>query len=175
MSEVVHIAPPRSRANIEELADAVRTAIEHQNVCFFPVVPFLETCLDRLAEGFTYEICERAEMGDRMGAVDPINRVLMVRADVYEMACNHHPRARFTIAHEFGHTIMHIGTLNRAESELHIPAYKDPEWQADYFAAALLMPRRLAVRFSSVDEMMRMFGVSRQAADGRVRRLGLAL
>ena len=67
----------------------------------------------------------------------------------YDMACMGVGRGRFTIAHECYHGIKHRrqirqvlvhtgqATLYRRKS---LPAYRDPEWQADRFAAALLMP-----------------------------------
>lgn len=60
------------------------------------------------------------------------------------------PRSRFTVIHECAHAILHVDqikkvlesrgavTLNRRED---IPAYQDPEWQANAFAASYLMPR----------------------------------
>ena len=59
-------------------------------------------------------------------------------------------RARFTAAHEAGHVEMHADQVPVALStgkfqgyarRADIPAYCDPEWQANYFAACVLMCR----------------------------------
>jgi len=64
------------------------------------------------------------------------------------------PRARFSLFHEIGHAVMHPGELtqlsriDRRRAALMrgalppVPAYRDAEWQANYFAAALAVPAR---------------------------------
>lgn len=58
-------------------------------------------------------------------------------------------RARFTGCHEAMHVILHathVQYVSAARAEF-IPAYRDPEWQADYGAAAFLMPRTTFIPF----------------------------
>lgn len=59
------------------------------------------------------------------------------------------PRASFTLAHEIGHKVLHdpyfkeVIVGKRGLTMLHrqdIPAYQDPECQANQFASAFLMP-----------------------------------
>jgi hypothetical protein len=68
----------------------------------------------------------------------------------YEMLRDGKFRARFTAAHEAGHVVIHAdqmpGSLNSGMYEAFarrsdLPAYCDPEWQANYFAACVLMNR----------------------------------
>jgi Zn-dependent peptidase ImmA (M78 family) len=175
MNDLIYEAPPRSGENIEDLADAIRQLFGFTNIRFFPVVDFVEKGLPEIIDGLTFEVLDTAQMGNRMGAVDPIQRALMLRQDVYLRAAEKKGRDRFTVAHEAGHALMHIGTLNRLEPSQQIPPYKDPEWQANRFAAALLMPRHLVRQCTSVDEIVRDFGVSREAAVNRAKALKLMI
>ncbi len=98
----------------------------------------------------------------------------------------HYPRARFCLCHELGHACLHsrelirLGRLSyhdaallRGKSPSH-PAYLDTEWQANAFAAALLMPAEglvaLEARVGILTPSLvaREFNVSRQAATIRI-------
>jgi Zn-dependent peptidase ImmA (M78 family) len=68
---------------------------------------------------------------------------------------------------------MHIGTLNRAVPSCDLPIYKHPEWQANRFAAALLMPRAHVSRCDTIAVVMTTFVVSGEAAAVRFKSLGL--
>lgn len=174
MSNVIFAAPPRSGDNIEDLADAVRKIFQLNDVYYFPVVPFAENGLPVLVEGLTFDVVESDLLGARMGAVDPLTGEFMIREDVYNGAAAGHPRHRFTIAHESGHALMHIGTLNRLPmTSGRVEAFRDPEWQANRFAAALLMPRHLVKTCTTVSEIMQRFGVSKECAELRVKTLKL--
>lgn len=69
-------------------------------------------------------------------------------------------RRRFTIAHELGHVVLHQPLYDRDDKQLDLLVQEEPvpvycakrdidrsvdwcEWQAGYFAGALLMPKRL--------------------------------
>ena len=77
-------------------------------------------------------------------------------------------RKRFSIAHELGHHFLHSthGTSRQIERE------------ADAFAGELLVPghflRNAIARTSSIDELRRLFQVSRQAVEiaAKTHRLG---
>ncbi|MGY4294618.1 hypothetical protein ACVWXN_002713 [Bradyrhizobium sp. i1.4.4] len=176
MSDIVYQAPARSGASIEDLADAVRQAFGLSNVDFFPVVPLVELGLPHLKPGILFDVVEAELLGPRMGAVNPLTGDFMIRDDVYDGAVRDEPRHRFTLAHEVGHAMMHVGTLNRLPTNLgNVPIYCDPEWQANRFAGALLMPRHLMAQCKSVDEITRRFGVSREAAVARIKTLKLGI
>ena len=68
---------------------------------------------------------------------------IILRADTYDALCDvsdpKHCRARFTVAHEIGHLILHEG-FALARGAVRHKHYEDSEWQADTFAAELLMP-----------------------------------
>lgn len=173
MSDIVFEAPPRSGENIEGLAEAIRRMFGLEDETFFPIVEFAEKGLPLLVDGLVFDVVESDEMNSRMGAVNPFTREFLIREDVYDGAVEHHPRHRFTIAHEAGHALMHIGTLNRSSLSDRVVAYRDPEWQANRFAAVILMPRLLVPKAKSIEEIMQRFGVSKESAELRVKTLKL--
>lgn len=80
-----------------------------------------------------------------------------------------------TIAHEVGHMIMgHRGVLNRgpiAELDRGYGSTARAEYQANIFAAALLVPLHATVKVMTVDEIMKQFRVSKQAATIRLKQV----
>jgi hypothetical protein len=174
MSDIIYQAPARSGENIEYLADAVRQAFGLLDTDFFPVVPFVELGLQHLKPDIQFDVVEAELLGARMGAVDPLTGAFMIREDVYDGALRDEARHRFTVAHEAGHAMMHVGTLNRLPASMgKVPTYCDPEWQANRFAGALLMPRHLVRQCKTIEEIVRRFGVSREAAVARIKTLKL--
>jgi hypothetical protein len=165
MSDIIFQAPARSGENIEDLADAVRRGFGLLDAHYFPVVPLVEMGLHHINPRIVFDVVEPHLMGARMGAVDPLTGAFMLREDVYNGALEGQPRHRFTVAHEAGHAVMHVGTLNRLPAATgNVPTYCDPEWQANRFAGALLMPRHLIGQCQTIDEITSRFGVSREAA-----------
>ena len=97
--------------------------------------------------------------------------------------------ARFTIAHEIGHVYLHQDLLmkrfhssqqgNELFTRDQLEPYCDPEWQADEFAASLLMPtsgmthlrQRYVERATYVNAVMSVFKVSFAAANYRTDKL----
>ncbi|MBL8028359.1 MAG: ImmA/IrrE family metallo-endopeptidase [Fibrobacteres bacterium] len=109
---------------------------------------------------------------------------------------NNAGRKRFTIAHEAGHYSLHVmgvdagsAVYNRTTRPLLCRAdnsRKDPlEWQADYYASAILMPETAVKsvisrerKFGTTacrDAICRLFGVSKIAAKIRLQRFGITV
>lgn len=89
-------------------------------------------------------------------------------------------RKQFTIAHEIGHLILHEvkkEIFYRTQFLLPDKQTKLQEAEANWFAASLLMPRSLFVKYWDIlqDEgaMARVFGVSVAAVHWRAKNLGL--
>ena len=94
----------------------------------------------------------------------PSLKIFRVRESVYENAINGSYRERFNIAHEIGHIFLHDDiTVSFARNEKTIPAYKDPEWQANTFAAELLVPPD-QISGMTADEISKKYGVSKKVA-----------
>jgi Zn-dependent peptidase ImmA (M78 family) len=91
-------------------------------------------------------------------------------------------RDNFTIAHEIGHYVLHyFPHKNKLKTPLGFTRYgADPvEWQANRFAAALLMPEEpFKETFNRFDKNISMlsgyFSVSQDAVRVRAKSLGLA-
>jgi hypothetical protein len=148
----------------------------------FPVDHFLEFKMRSLI-GFNYHIQELPPEVE--AATDPLSKLVTLNTDTYDDLCVDVPRARFTGCHEIGHALMHGASLrqvlinDRRAFRLYrrgdIVTYCDPEWQADTFSAELLMPawhvQRLITKGADERDVMRIFKVSRQAAEIRLNRL----
>jgi Zn-dependent peptidase ImmA (M78 family) len=109
---------------------------------------------------------------------------------VYVNADDHSVRKRFTIAHELGHFFLHLasseGEFIDDADNFRVPVEPDTawteerrqEWEANVFAAALLMNERLVRRMwpeiRDIEGMARWFQVSQQAMAIRLDELGLA-
>lgn len=165
-------APPQSQEDIEKTTWAVRQLLG-LTAPFLPVIDVIEFGLGSLAPGFHYDIATLQEMGARHGAVDCEKRILYLRDDVYEGILAGEGRDRFTGCHELGHVLLHGGTLNRVMHDHRTARYRDPEWQANAFAGALLMPKRYVVGLRSVRDVCQIFGVTRPAAEVRLKVLGI--
>lgn len=105
---------------------------------------------------------------------NPPDNTIYVREDIYEDACDQKTRARFTIAHELGHYFLHKNqpALTRFEpfTEEH-KIYEDSEWQANYFAGALLVPKNEALQCDTIEEIAHTFKISLQAASIRWKQI----
>lgn len=104
--------------------------------------------------------------------------------DRFEIAVNskHHPnRQRFSMAHEYAHYLLHRGKIDlmtEGERILHRNGDRNSiEYQANTFAAELLMPEdlvRRAFRFSegNLSKMALQLRVSKESLTHRLRDLG---
>ncbi len=95
-------------------------------------------------------------------------------------------RDRFTIAHELGHFFLHYPLVRQLHPHAGMratrwvddtnPDLQRCEWEANWFAAALLMPEaefRNVYNAGGLDSAQGRFEVSEQAASVRARSLGL--
>jgi predicted transcriptional regulator len=95
-------------------------------------------------------------------------------------------RDRFTIAHELGHLFLHYPRVKRLHPDEEMIATRwvdesDPEqqraeWEANWFAAAFLMPKDAFIQTfqrEDIEDLAQKFGVSVPAAKVRAKSLGL--
>lgn len=160
-----YIAKPTSRKKIRVLANNIREILDLQHEKYFPVMELLELGMPLLFENFSYEVISTEEMF-AYGVTYPEKNKICLREDVYERAISGNGRDRFTVAHEIGHYIMHKPSrisLARAELVKEIPAYKNPEWQANTFAGELLAPPHL-IKGLSINEVVLACRVSTDVA-----------
>lgn len=157
------VAHPLSRQTIEDFAEYIRKRTQCTS-CYIDIVKFIELVIPRLDPTFNYEyVGEDTLPGGIYAYYDPKENKLNVLESVYQRAIDGVGRDRFTLAHETGHYFMHDDGLTYARSTTAIPAYCNPEWQANTFASAFLIPRSLTMGMS-IEEIMDTCKVSYQAA-----------
>lgn len=151
-----------SRKRIGNITNNLRDMVGLSNTPYFPIVKFIEFVMGDPDNDFDYEIVEDDEMEDMYGSMNTISNVMRIREDVYNRAVQGNPRDRFTLCHELGHYLLHQPErISYARGE--VPAYMNPEWQANTFAAELMAPFSL-IKDMSIEEIMEKCGISRQAA-----------
>ena len=157
---------PRSKENIKGLANAFRTGYakidSHQKL---DLLDLIEVILPKITNlKFEFLLLEEEEMGEVEAAMSPDSMKMYIRNDVYEQLHQDDTRARFTIAHEIGHFVLHDGVaLTRSSQDKHEP-FRDSEWQADSFAAELLAPIQACKEYSTIEDIMNNFGISYSCA-----------
>lgn len=92
-------------------------------------------------------------------------------------------RMRFTIAHEFGHFLLHEGISSHVDHNYRINfrssessmATDVEEIEANFFAASLLMPKQFLMAKNSIEALDDDTGVSRLARDFKVSQHAMSL
>ena len=110
---------------------------------------------------------------DKWAVTIPHEKTIRIKKSVYNNACEKDAQSRFTIAHELGHLFLHHKfdeAFAREKTYGNIETWRDSEWQADTYAAELLMPKGL-VDALSIEEVCEKCGVSYSAAETRLRKL----
>lgn len=124
---------------------------------------------------------------------DPKNQTINFDDETMEKLHFNDGRARFTACHEFSHVDQHgdqmldrMVTMSESTDRLHreyreeIPTYKDPEWQANYMAGALLAPFEMVLnvlevkdwdQFSAANELSEAAKMSLSAAKYRIKKV----
>ncbi len=156
------IARPTSRIKLRAYAKKIRELTKTPEDEPFPVVPFLEIVLG--AWNYEMDIVPDEDMKTTYAETIPSLKIFRIRESVYDNAIEGSPRDRFTIAHEIGHLFLHDDvSVSFARNEKSIPAYKDPEWQANTFAAELLVPLS-HIRGLTIEEIAKKYSVSKKVA-----------
>jgi len=168
-----HVVAPASRAVIRARALAVRELLGIKTARF-PILEVLEWVLPEIHDEFVFEVLDPTDMTRRFGPgthgmTYPDLAHIIVREDVYEHACKGKPhfltwQARFSLAHEFGHLVMHAGGGLPRRVSWSTPLYANSEWQADTFAGELLAASTQVEPDDTPDSMASRFGVSFTAA-----------
>lgn len=160
-------ASPLSRKDIRSLTILIRKITGLTDERYFPIREFLELIMPRLDDAFVLEVLTKHEMGNNHGLAIPEEKIIRLREDVYEGAVAGKPRDRLTVAHEIGHYFLHqkerISFARNLPHGAQLPAYRDPEWQANAFAGELLAPPHI-IKGLSLFEVMRTCGISEEAA-----------
>lgn len=151
-----------SRMKIRQVTEHLRKIAGLDKSPYFPIVEFIEFVLGDPDNDFNYEIVDPGEMEDMYGNTNTATNTMRIRSDVYRGAIAGNPRDRFTLCHELGHYFLHQPEF-MSHARGNVPRYRDPEWQANTFAAELMAPYSLT-KDMSVQEIMKECVMSKQAA-----------
>lgn len=174
--EGVYVSP-MSKIAIRNRASLITQKIKSV-ICYdtsLPITRVLDTLGTDVFPGLTVEILPKNDplMKFIWAYTDPNTKTIFIREDTYEKACEGDPQSRFTIAHEMGHLFLNHKpdlSLSRKDFEGKPPIFYDAEWQADTFAAELLMPVDI-VKGKTYTEVQKLCNVSASAAQARVRKV----
>ena len=116
----------------------------------FPIGKFLEFQLEEMT-GYSFEVSDNLPFGVEGRTCFSEKSVILSDATYCGM-CRGDGRDRFTAAHELGHVVLHADYLKSFQDNgakeimLHrgqIQTYCDPDWQAEAFASAILLPKKV--------------------------------
>lgn len=157
------IVDPLSLKQIRAFARKIRIMFGLKEDGYVDIVRVYEYILQNI--GVTFEVVDCASMGEKHGETLIGKNVIRIREDVYDRACKGFGRDRLTMAHELGHLLLHnMKNLSLARNaKQKIPAYCDPEWQANAFAGELLAPYEF-LKGKSVEKIAENYGISISAA-----------
>lgn len=168
-TESKYAAAPLSRNDIAAAALWLRKRAGLEDVVQFNIVRFIENVLPSIHPNFQFEIAESYKLQGKYAETIPSYHdgpaIIRVREDVYVNAASGNPRSRFTLTHELGHLLFHTPKhMKLCRLETNLPAYMDPEWQANTFAGEFLVMRHLACGMSPF-EIADKFHVSYSVAE----------
>lgn len=165
---VCYKATPISRREIRNKVSKIKSEVGLSNTYPFPVLRFLEIILPVYCPGFQINVLTKHEMGDKHGETFPSQKLICIREDIYNRASDGRGRDLFTIGHEIGHLFLHEEKRISKSHNENLKTYEDPEWQASAFAGELLAPSH-RIGGMTVEEVVKKFGVSRDAAKFQLR------
>lgn len=163
---------PLSRKEITARAWKLRIMFAWTDIFEAPLEFFQERML-QIDESFYMGAKSIEEMGDREGITVPCEHAIYLRDDVFDAFDRNENRARFTVAHECGHYILHSNQLNgmARKTNSRWEVYCDSEWQANAFAADFLVPPELLKRCqASCVDIASQFGVSNEVVQYQISR-----
>jgi uncharacterized protein DUF955 len=171
--ETKSVVPPLTQKQITAVAKELREKLGLEDKFAPDLIDILEFQLPELFPSFRLTIVGDAKLGPSVLACsrgDPPEIVLS--ESTYRRAIGGNARARFTLAHELGHVMLcHIGEFRRDAGGRRLNAIgrqADPEWQANQFAAAFLMPEHIVRKFNNAKDVSRFCKVSEAAASVRM-------
>lgn len=170
-----YVCPPKTADELEALASSVRAKFQFIRPPI-PIIDILEFGYEHTEREIQIEVCQTSEMINIEGATSGEQSVIKLREDVYVRAWEADQRSRFTVAHELGHFLLQKNTkgLKRVRGR-HPIDLESAEWQADYFAAAMLMPRHNFPKTANVAKIRGIYNVSYRAALRRKHELSSRL
>lgn len=166
MSGTFRAVEMRTEDIIERLAKQMRKVFSLSGAARVSLIHLMEE-LEELLPDFVFQVKEDEFMHRMDGYSEIENYGICLSNSVYEALAEGDPNARFTAAHELGHLFMHAKRTTAYARRVEYHRHIDPEWQADYFADAFLMPRSGVLECESADEVAKRFSVPDDRAEAR--------
>ena len=165
---------PVSRKELRHQAGEIRKWLKLEDVDYLPVPQLLEV-FQAAIEDFEFFICNSHDLPKNIFATyTPKGNCIVIKKDIYDMACRGNGFARWTITHEISHYILHRNQLSSLTRKTNNPHrfYEDSEWQANTLACELLIPHYRLHGGMTVDEVSQRFGVTPAAATVVIKQMG---
>lgn len=136
---------PQSKASLDQVGNDL---VNYLRDCgcysagkyYLDVSKLLEDVLFRA--GYNFHVADDIDLTETAAFTIPDQKIIVLRNSVYEGVYKGEPFSRFTVVHEFAHIVLqHHVTLHRGATLGEHKIYEDSEWQANFLAAAILMPQ----------------------------------
>ena len=168
--------PPLSIKQIRQIAANVRNSLGIKKP-YFPIIDVLELVLPKIYPNYSFIIGDNSEMGNNHGLTYTNEKIIVLKEEVYDSACDGKGRDRMTATHEFSHLILHqnIPFARSTSSDL-ISAFRSSEWQANCLAGELLVSYQHINICENYIQAAKIFGVSEIAAKyqwGKFKKAGI--
>ncbi len=168
---------PKRIVDIRAVASNIRHIFGITNHVYCDIVQIMEYFGSDYLPDYGYEIISDTDpvLKGKFAETFPQDKIIRIKESVYNKACEGDGQSRFTIAHELGHlSLGHKEDISFSRQTKDFPKFLEPwrdsEWQADVFAAELLMPYPM-VKNMSTQEIIKSCGVSFSAAETRRQKL----
>jgi hypothetical protein len=155
------------------LALTWRREARNQNDAYFNIVKFVEGILSgKTKQPFKINFLETAE-GETPAFVTFNPRTLHIDRSIWDLADRGEPEARFIVAHEIGHLILHDHFAKAFSNDpgdriqFAVREYS-AEWQANTFAFYFLLPDLIVAAYRSISELSTSCSVQESVARERV-------
>ena len=160
----------------ETLADAAlswRRDSSNEYDSYFNIIDFVLGVLSsKTKRPFKIEFFDARE-GEKPAFVSFEPRILHVDREIWDLAWKGEPDARFIIAHEVGHLLLHdhFAKAFSDDPDARIksaePEYS-AEWQANVFALYFLLPDMIVAAYRQIDQLCSACGVTELIARQRL-------
>ncbi|MGB6081938.1 MAG: ImmA/IrrE family metallo-endopeptidase [Xanthobacteraceae bacterium] len=157
---------------IDKIALAHRRALGFRDDQMVDGMTLITKLKNRYPE-FNYLRVPNGSLKDADAQWDDRKKLITITEATFVGMNQESPRSLFAVVHEVGHALLgHKGILNRGPSSLVAASFsanlKRMERQANSYAASFLMPDTQLLRAMTVEQIIKTYNVSREAA--RIRR-----
>lgn len=179
------IVPPQSYKSIGTESEKLLQILYPQGLqspCSIPIIKIVnDNMIFEELTGFRLVVDDLTP--GVLGQTDFSQNLITIPSEIFYAALAGDGRARFTIAHEVGHVWLHnnyfqgcilenkVAVANRSN----IRTFEDPEWQAEAFASAILMPASMVKQSRQqglkIQDIQDRFEVSHKAVVKRLEKM----